>query len=304
MEYFKIEEKDLDRKITIQEINPEKKVKLNFVPHTLRSLLEQSIDLQGKLTKSVLKKLAKFKSQNVEYFEKNSSPKTTEEYKRITEAAEGHWYNLIKVVKEHKVELTFVDFIDLCDSMAPRLFTIASHYQTQNSVIVAASIIDGGLISKFFVSKPKFMKAELRKSTFTASMGWKKVIYIAAGTGLAPFRGFIQEKVYNLEQRKQGKQVNVPIVTLFFGCKHENGDFIYKDEILNFRDAGIIDRLHLAFSRDSQKVAFNLIQKVYVQDLLQKEEAELKELGHCKETAIYICGSLPMGASIIEVLTK
>ena len=100
MEYFKIEEKDLDRKITIQEINPEKKVKLNFVPHTLRSLLEQSIDLQGKLTKSVLKKLAKFKSQNVEYFEKNSSPKTTEEYKRITEAAEGHWYNLIKVVKE------------------------------------------------------------------------------------------------------------------------------------------------------------------------------------------------------------
>ena len=108
------------------------------------------------------------------------------------------------------------------------------------------------------MSKPKLLKAELRKSTFTASMDWKKVIYIAAGTGLAPFRGFIQEKIYNLEQRKQGKQVNAPIITLFFGCKHENGDFIYKDEILKCRDAGIIDRLHLAFSRDTDKVHYAL----------------------------------------------
>jgi sulfite reductase alpha subunit-like flavoprotein len=41
-----------------------------------------------------------------------------------------------------------------------------------------------------------------------------------------------------------------------------------------------------------------------VQNLLEREEAELTELGQCKETAIYICGSLPMGASIIEVMTK
>jgi hypothetical protein len=69
------------------------------VPNTLRTLLEESIDLQGKLTKSVLKKLSKLKSKNPEYFEKNCSPKTTEEYKRITEGHDGQWYNLIKVVK-------------------------------------------------------------------------------------------------------------------------------------------------------------------------------------------------------------
>jgi len=101
--------------------------------------------------------------------------------------------------------MTFVDFVDLCDSMAPRLFTIASHYHTQNNVVIAASLIENGLISKFFLTKPQYVKTELRKSTFTASMDWKKVIYIAAGTGLAPFRGFIQEKVYNLELKKQGK---------------------------------------------------------------------------------------------------
>jgi sulfite reductase alpha subunit-like flavoprotein len=40
-----------------------------------------------------------------------------------------------------------------------------------------------------------------------------------------------------------------------------------------------------------------------VQDLLGQQEEELKELGHCEETALYICGSLSMGKAIIEVLT-
>ena len=68
------------------------------------------------------------------------------------------------------------------------------------------------------------MKAELRKSTFTDAMKWKKVIFVAAGTGIAPFRGYLQEKVHLMKQNAQA-----PIVTLFFGCKHENGDFIYKN---------------------------------------------------------------------------
>jgi sulfite reductase alpha subunit-like flavoprotein len=113
--------------------------------------------------------------------------------------------------------------------MAPRIFTIASHHNTQKNVIVAASLTENGLISKFFKSSPKSIRAEIRKSTFSDAMRWKKVIFIAAGTGLAPFRAYIQEKIYNVNQKKEGKDVNVPIITLFFGCKHETGDFIYKD---------------------------------------------------------------------------
>lgn len=43
--------------------------------------------------------------------------------------------------------------------MAPRLFTIASHSKTQNNVIVAASIVENGLISKYFETKPMEIKA-------------------------------------------------------------------------------------------------------------------------------------------------
>ena len=193
MEYFGLKEADLDKKIGLTIINEEKKHKLNFVPNTLRTLLEQSIDLQGKLTKSLLKKLAKFESTNQNYFTENSSPKTTDEYKRITEKAdEGHWYYPIKIIKEHQVKLSLEDFIQLSDSMAPRLFTIASHAKTQKNPIVAASIVSNGLISNFFLAKPKQVKAEFRKSTFTDAMRWKKVIFVAAGTGLAPFRAYIQ----------------------------------------------------------------------------------------------------------------
>jgi sulfite reductase alpha subunit-like flavoprotein len=78
--------------------------------------------------------------------------------------------------------------------MAPRIFTIASHAPTQRNVMVAASLTPRGLISKFFLEGPKAMRAELRKSTFSPLGQWKKVILVGAGTGFAPFRGFIQEK--------------------------------------------------------------------------------------------------------------
>jgi sulfite reductase alpha subunit-like flavoprotein len=141
--------------------------------------------------------------------------------------------------------------------MAPRLFTIASHSCTQRNVIVAASLVPKGLISNFFLQKPQNLRAELRKSTFSAFDRWKKVIMVGAGTGLAPFRGYIQEKQYNMALKKEGKEAPTPLITLIFGCKHQNGDFIYKDEILGWKESGAIDRLHLAFSRDTDKVTFS-----------------------------------------------
>ena len=92
-----------------------------------------------------------------------------------------------------------------------------------------ASIIDQGLISKHFLAKPEGMKAELRKSTFGDAMKWNKVIFISVGTGFAPFRGYLQEKQLLMVRKKNGEDIRYPKVTLFFGCKRSNGDFIYKE---------------------------------------------------------------------------
>ena len=76
--------------------------------------------------------------------------------------------------------------------MAPRLFTIASYYPKQQNVVINVSITENGLFSKYVLAKPLSIKAELKKSTFTDAMKWKKVIFLAAGTGLAPFRAYLQ----------------------------------------------------------------------------------------------------------------
>lgn len=58
------------------------------------------------------------------------------------------------------------------------------------------------------------------------------------------------------------------MVSLFFGCRHEEGDFIFKDQIKQWVNNGVINKFYPAFSRDS--VINRLIQerKIYVQDLL------------------------------------
>lgn len=79
IKYFKIPSERLDVKVAPEKLNPEKKIKLNFNPNSsIRNILEKSIDLQGKLTKSVLKKLGKFNSKHQNYFLINSQAKTTD----------------------------------------------------------------------------------------------------------------------------------------------------------------------------------------------------------------------------------
>ena len=84
-QYFNL---NLDTIVTIEPID-DHKLSLGFIqPLTIRKLLTNHIDLQHKITKGILKKLAKFPSENQQYFQDNSSHKTTDEYKRISEKEE------------------------------------------------------------------------------------------------------------------------------------------------------------------------------------------------------------------------
>jgi len=68
---------------------------------------------------------------------------------------------------------------------------------------------------------------------------------IGPGTGLAPFRGFLQERRF---QRRQGKPVGRTI--LYFGCRNRSQDFIYRQEIEDWLADGTLSELHLAPSRE------------------------------------------------------
>ena len=85
------------------------------------------------------------------------------------------------------------------------------------------------------------------------------IIMIGPGTGVAPFRGFLQERQY---RRARGKS------WLFFGDRNVATDFLYRSELIGWLHKGVLHRLDLAFSRDQEH-------KVYVQDRLRERAKEL-----------------------------
>lgn len=85
------------------------------------------------------------------------------------------------------------------------------------------------------------------------------MIMVGPGTGIAPFRAFLQERQ---ARKASGKN------WLFFGDRNAATDFIYRDEIEAMQSNGLLTKLDLAFSRDQAE-------KIYVQDRMKEHGAEL-----------------------------
>lgn len=99
------------------------------------------------------------------------------------------------------------------------------------------------------------------------------IIMIAAGTGVAPFIGFLETLKYQ----------NSKLFTwLIFGFRSLQDDFIFQDELESFKAEGTLSRLSLAVSRDPVEP------KTYVQDIIRKEKEEFFKL--LNNAIIYVCG--------------
>jgi cytochrome P450/NADPH-cytochrome P450 reductase len=102
------------------------------------------------------------------------------------------------------------------------------------------------------------------------------LIMIGPGTGLAPFRGFLQERA---ALRADGKTLGEAL--LFFGCRRPDQDFIYRDELEAFDQQGIV-KLVLAFSRIDTGNA-------YVQDKIRENAAAVWQIVQ-NGGYVYVCG--------------
>jgi NADPH-ferrihemoprotein reductase len=118
----------------------------------------------------------------------------------------------------------------------------------------------------------------------------KPIVMVGPGTGVAPFRGFIQERA---AQAKAGQNVGKTI--LFFGCRKQSEDFMYANEWKQYKeDLGDNFEMHTAFSRDGP-------QKVYVQHKLEESGEEVNRLLEQK-AYFYVCGDAAHMAREVNTL--
>lgn len=186
-------------------------------------------------------------------------------------------------------------FLDQLPAVAPRWYSATSSPELDGDSVLqfAFSVVESGLatnclarLCQNYVDEQQSSEVLLipRESDSTSHFrppaslktGY---IMIGPGTGVAPFRGFLRER---LHQMGQSEDKEVGTTTLFFGCRNRDKDFLYEDDLLELQEKGALNKLDVAFSRDGPK-------KIYVQDRLMacsREVAEVVKRGGC----IYVCG--------------
>uniref|UniRef100_A0A8B9Q4M9 Nitric oxide synthase n=1 Tax=Apteryx owenii TaxID=8824 RepID=A0A8B9Q4M9_APTOW len=121
----------------------------------------------------------------------------------------------------------------------------------------------------------------------------KPCILVGPGTGIAPFRSFWQQRLYDLEK----KGIKGGDMTLLFGCRQPDMDHIYKEEMEEMKRKGVLKEVYTAYSRQPGQP------KVYVQDILQsKLEAKVCSLLHKEEGHLYVCGDVCMARDVAQTL--
>lgn len=189
-------------------------------------------------------------------------------------------------------EVPFGVFLELMPMMTPRYYSISSSaLKSPERCSITVGVVDEPAISgngQFRGVCSNYLKDSPAGTTIQASLrgtsdGFRlpddsatPVIMIGPGTGIAPFRGFLQERA---ALKEAGKELGEAI--LFFGCRHPDQDYIYREELEGFASEGLCD-LQVAFSRQEKS-------KVYVQDLIRNERDRVWELIQ-KGAKIFVCG--------------
>ena len=193
---------------------------------------------------------------------------------------------VVDVLRESRAELTAQAFCSLLRPLAPRAYSIASsRTASPDEVHLTVAVVTGehagevrpGAASSFLAALAPGDQVQIaleRNANFRLPANpATDIIMIGPGTGVAPFRGFIEERA---AVGATGRS------WLFFGERTQREDFLYQVEWQRHLRDGSLTRLDVAFSRDGS-------QREYVQDRLREQAPEIYawlEAGAC----VYVCG--------------
>lgn len=201
--------------------------------------------------------------------------------------------SVFDLLEEHPAcELPFHAYLEMLSLLAPRYYSISSSPAGDASrCSVTVGVVEAPASSGRGVYKgvcSNYLAGRRAGDTIHATVRETKagfrlpddpsvpIVMIGPGTGLAPFRGFLQERA-----DRKAKGASLGAAMLFFGCRNPEQDYLYADELKAFAAGGITE-LHTAFSRADGP-------KTYVQHQVAAQKDQVWSLIE-KGAIVYVCG--------------
>ena len=276
--------------ITLTKLNSSSLVKIKGESYTLLESLNSKLDITT-LSLSVIKRYNELIKDN--QLEELLKPENKNDLQDYISGRE-----IIDLLYEFPAEELSADaLISIMRKLPSRLYSIASspkahpqevhltvgvvRYHTHGrerkgvcSTFLAERIFKGSKAEVFVTTNKKF-KLPVNNET--------PIIMVGPGTGIAPFRAFIEERKATNATGKNW---------LFFGDQHYSTDFLYQSEWQNYLNEGILTKLDVAFSRDQKE-------KIYVQNRMLENSRELFAWLE-KGAYFYVCGDATHMANDVD----
>jgi sulfite reductase (NADPH) flavoprotein alpha-component len=299
MEDFEL---DADEVLQINLASSDENVPARIEIVNVFQLLSQVLDLFGKPGKKFYKSLlarANNSTDPVELKKLQSVVDDTAEGKVIFAAYAAETVTFADLLRDFKsIRVSARDLLDIVSPIEPRLYSIASsstmHPDAVHLLVVTedwvtpSGKVQKGLCSNFLADiwpnndVQYYISCGVKTSMMKLPEDpMKPIIMVGTGTGMAPFRAFVQHRVF---QKSLGIAVG-PMV-LYFGARYQAKEFLYGDELLRYHEngRGVLTHLRTAWSRDQEA-------KIYVQDRVAEDAGLITSYLLDQGGSFYLCGT-------------
>merc|ERR1712048_319502 len=269
---------------------------------TVRQILTELLDLFGRPSKSFCADLARYATSGQEKKSLQELAKGGDDWKTL---ADTHPSFFDICVKFSSAKPTLDHLMSIVPLTKPRLYSIASSPfyapgQLDLTIVIncwpnKAGEIKTGACTKFIQKVPVGAKvaAAAVVGTFKFPANDETpMVMVGLGTGIAPIRSFMQDKLY-----KKNKGLKVGPMVVFYGCRREKEELFYKDEWAMYKKEGILTELLGAFQFDN-----GTGKPIFVGDKMGERPELITDNLLSKEGFFYMCGPAVATPSVQKAL--